>query len=206
MISLQHKFLYIHIPKTAGNAVQNILRDFSEDKVVCLTPYQDGVERFEVRNAQFNIQKHSTLAEYQRELGDTTLTGLFKFCCVRNPWERAISYYFSPHRGAVAWDRQAFIRLLDEIKPITAFLRLDGAKAKNSPAKNADCLMRFERLAQDFHVVCERLGLPKTELPVRNKSARAHFSSYYDAELIELVRQRFEDDIAEFGYDFERRP
>ena len=106
----------------------------------------------------------------------------------------------------MAWDRQAVIRLLDEIKPIAAFLRLDGAEARSSPAKNADGIMRFERLAQDFHVVCERLGLPQTELPVRNKSARAHFSSYYDAELIELVRRRFEDDIAEFGYDFERRP
>src|SRR5262245_48617525 len=191
MISLRHKFLYVHIPKTAGNAVQNILRDYSEDKVVCLTPYQDGVERFEVRNEQFNIQKHSTLSDYQRELGNATLATLFKFCCVRNPWERAISYYFSPHRSTNIWERKAFMAVLDEIKPYTAFLKLDVAGAKKSPFQNVDCIMRFERLEEDFHAVCERLGFPKTELPVRNKSARGHFSTYYDQELVELVRRRY---------------
>src|SRR5262245_20224214 len=99
MISLRHRFLYVHIPKTADNAVQNVLRHYSEDKLVCLSPHQDGVERFEVRNDRYAIQKHSTLSDYERELGGGTLAGLFKFCCIRNPWERAVSYYFSPHRG-----------------------------------------------------------------------------------------------------------
>lgn len=205
MISLRYKFLYVHIPKTAGNAVQNILRHYSEDQVVCLTPYQDGVERFEVRNDQFNIQKHSTLNDYQRELGEATLASLFKFCCVRNPWERAISYYFSPHRGVSVWDRDNFLKLLDEMLPIPAYLKLDGTVAKSSPFQNVDFVMRFERLESDFATVCQRLGLPKQDLAVRNKSARQHFSTYYDADLVEIVRQRFSDEINEFDYRFEDR-
>jgi hypothetical protein len=206
MLSLQRKFLYIHIPKTAGNSVQNVLRHYSEDKVVCLTPYQDGVERFEVRNDRFTLQKHSTLAEYQRELGDATLTGLFKFCCVRNPWERAISFYFSPHRGVTQWDRASFIALLKDMLPATAYLQSAGTPAALSAFENVDCIMRFERLEQDFSEVCERLDIPKPALAVRNKSARAHFSTYYDEELVELVRRRFTEDIAPFGYEFEGKP
>jgi len=212
MISIKYNFLYVHVPKTAGNAVQNVLRLYSEDKVVRLSAYQDGLERFEVRNDRFNIQKHSTLRDYQRELGDGALAGLFKFCCVRNPWERAISFYFSPHRGVAAWDRMAFLRLLDEMLPISAFLQLESAAgpaqarspaASPSPFQNVDFVMRYERLEEDFQTVCRRLGIPVQTLPVRNKSTREHFSQYYDPELVEHVRQRFADEVEFFGYEFD---
>jgi hypothetical protein len=202
MISLKHNFLYVHIPKTAGNAVQNILRHYSEDRIVCVTPLQDGVERFEVRNDQFKIEKHSTLEDYRRELGDAQLARLFKFCCVRNPWERAISFYFSPHRGAVEWDREAFIRLVPKIMPASGFVTLRNSK-KKTPFENVDCVIRYEHLNDDFKEVCTRLGIPAEELPVRNKSTRRHFSEYYDRELTELVRRHFREDIEHFGYTFE---
>ena len=34
MISLARQFLFVHVPKTAGNAIQNKLRAYSEDVVV----------------------------------------------------------------------------------------------------------------------------------------------------------------------------
>jgi hypothetical protein len=203
MISLKHNFLYVHIPKTAGNAVQNILRHYSEDKIVCVTPLQDGVERFEVRNDQFQIEKHSTLEDYRRELGAERLAKLFKFCCVRNPWERAISFFFSPHRGPVEWDRKAFMKLVPRILPASAFVSLPGSTPKRSPFENVDCVIRFERLNEDFREVCQRLRIPEQELPVRNKSERRHFSTYYDPELVELVQKHFHDDIEAFGYTFD---
>jgi hypothetical protein len=203
MLSLRHRFLFIHIPKTAGNALQNVLRQYSEDRIVCLNPYQDGVERFEVRNDRFAIHKHSTLSDYQRELGDATLAGLFKFCCVRNPWERAISYFFSPHRGVTRWDRAGFIRALDEVVPVPVFLRMQGAAGKSSVFDNVDFIMRFERLDADFRQVCQRLNLPAQELAVRNRSTHAPFATYYDAELVEIVRCRFAEEIAYLGYGFD---
>jgi len=205
MLSLQRNFLYLHIPKTAGNSVQNVLRHYSEDKVVCLAPYQDGVERFEVRNDRLSTQKHSTLSDYQRELGNAALKKLFKFCCVRNPWERAVSFYFSPHRGVTRWERHAFIALLPDIRPVTDFLQLPGTPAR-SAFNNVDFIMRFERLEEDFRTVCQRLNLPEPQLAVRNKSARNHFSSYYDNELIELVQRHFADEIDHLGYRWEVAP
>ena len=202
MISLQHKFLYVHIPKTAGNAVQNILRDYSEDKIVCLTPLQDGVERFEVRNDQFKIEKHSTLEDYRRELGEAQLAQLFKFCCVRNPWERAISFFFSPHRGPVEWNRAEFMKLVPKIMPASGFVTLKNSKPKTSPFENVDYVIRFENLNEDFREVCSRLGIPTQELPVRNKSTRRHFSEYYDPELVDVVYRHFRDDVDHFGYKF----
>jgi hypothetical protein len=46
MISFQKRFLFVHIPKTAGNSIQSVLRDYSEDELVALLSEQDGVERF----------------------------------------------------------------------------------------------------------------------------------------------------------------
>ena len=67
MISLQKSFLFVHIPKTAGNSIQSVLRDYSEDQLVALRKEQDGIERFGLRNANYKIKKHSTLSEYHHD-------------------------------------------------------------------------------------------------------------------------------------------
>src|SRR6266446_7630004 len=59
MISFQKRFLFIHIPKTAGNSIQSVLRDYSEDQLVALGSEQDGIERFGLRNPKYKIRKHS---------------------------------------------------------------------------------------------------------------------------------------------------
>jgi hypothetical protein len=42
MISLQKRFLFVHILKTAGNWIQTALRDYSEDQLVALRKEQDA--------------------------------------------------------------------------------------------------------------------------------------------------------------------
>src|SRR5207237_9701060 len=93
MISFQKQFLFVHIPKTAGNSIQSALRDYSEDELVALRGEQDGVERFGLRNPKYKIKKHSTLAEYREALGNEQFGSLCKFTCVRNPLDRVGSYY-----------------------------------------------------------------------------------------------------------------
>jgi Sulfotransferase family len=203
MISFQKRFLFVHIPKTAGNSIQSVLRDYSEDELVALRNEQDGVERFGLRNPKYKIKKHSTLAEYRDALGETEFGNLYKFTCVRNPWDRMISYYFTPTQQKEPWDRKKFGKIVLRALSVADYLRL--AKGERDPFGNVDYVMRFENLTDDFRAVCAALDISPTILPKYNRSNREHYSKYYDEELRELVRERFAAEIERFGYVFEER-
>jgi hypothetical protein len=203
MISFQKGFLFVHVPKTAGNSIQGVLRDYSEDEVVALRKEQDGIERFGVRNPKYKIRKHSTLREYRAALGDEQLGKLYRFTCVRNPWDRMVSYYFTPTQNPAVWDRKKFQSIISKSVSIADYLRLN--ENEQDPFANVDYIMRFENLADDFRIVCNQLDISPVTLPQYNRSTREHYSKYYDDELREFVRTRFAAEIERFGYTFEEQ-
>jgi hypothetical protein len=203
MISFQKSFLFVHIPKTAGNSIQSVLRDYSEDELVALRGEQDGVERFGLRNPKYKVKKHSTLAEYRAALGEEEFANLYKFTCIRNPWDRMVSYYFTPTQKAEAWDRKKFRKIISGAVSVADYLRLD--EDEEDPFGNVDYIMRFENLADDFRKVCDALDISPMKLPQYNRSNREHYSKYYDDDLRELVRVRFATEIERFGYTFDQR-
>jgi len=203
VISFQKQFLFIHIPKTAGNSIQSILRDYSEDQIVALRGGQDGIERFGLRNPRYKVKKHSTLADYRTALGEAEFANLYKFTCVRNPWDRMVSYYFTPRQNMDTWDRKRFRKLISKAVSVADYLRLN--KDDEDPFANVDYIMRFEKLADDFRAVCAALDIQATELPQYNRSTREHYSKYYDNALRKLVRKRFAAEIERFGYTFEEQ-
>ena len=203
MISLQKRFLFVHIPKTAGNSIQSALRNYSEDQLVALRKEQDGIERFGLRNPNYNIKKHSTLAEYRDALGNAQFGNLYKFTCVRNPWDRMVSYYFTPTQSPETWDQKKFRKMIFKAVSVADYLRLDNCE--QDPFANVDYIMRFENLADDFRTVCGTLGISPATLPRYNRSGREHYSKYYDDELRELVCTRFAAEIERLGYTFEEQ-
>jgi hypothetical protein len=203
MISFQKRFLFVHIPKTAGNSIQSALRDYSEDQLVALRKEQDGIERFGLLNPKYKIKKHSTLAEYRDALGHDEFCRLYKFTCVRNPWDRMVSYYFTPTQSPETWDRKKFRKIISKAVSVADYLRLD--QDEEDPFANVDYIIRFENLTDDFRTVCGTLGISPATLPRYNRSSREHYSKYYDEELRHLVRTRFAAEIERFGYAFEER-
>ncbi|HZR05652.1 MAG TPA: sulfotransferase family 2 domain-containing protein [Candidatus Udaeobacter sp.] len=202
MISFQKRFLFVHIPKTAGNSIQSVLRDYSEDELVALRSEQDGVERFGLRNPKYKVKKHSTLTEYRAALGEAEFRNLYKFTCVRNPWDRMISLYFTPTQNMAAWDRKKFRKIISSALSVPDYLRLD--QGEENPFGNVEYIMRFENLEGDFRTVCAALDISPGALPKYNRSNREHYSKYYDEELREVVRERFAAEIECFRYTFER--
>lgn len=217
MISIENKFLFIHIPKTGGNSIQNILRKYSEDKIVSVSSIQDGLERFEVRNDKYDIVKHSTLSQYKKLIEPSIYKNLFKFSTIRNPWDMMVSFYFSPHRGIINWNRDEFKLLIESTSTVRDYVTIESIPEKINrkvglfkiPFKKKaldyeiDFFMKFENLDNDFKKVCEILEISYNQLPHRNKSERKHYSNYYDEELIELVNKKFIEEIKLGEYTFE---
>lgn len=201
MISIQNNFLFIHVPKTGGNSIQNVLKAYSEDDIVILAKHQDGIDRFEVRNKSYDMTKHSTLSHYKSILGPDLYPSLFKFATIRNPWDMMISFYFSPHRGVKEWDRNAFIALLNNVKKIRHYVCSETQSLKID--SELDYLMKFENLDEDFRKVCKNLGILDAFLPKRNQSIKKHYSKYYDVELIEIISAEFKEEIKFGDYRFE---
>jgi hypothetical protein len=122
---------------------------------------------------------------------------------VRNPWDRMVSYYFTPTQSPETWSREKFRGIISKAVSVADYLRLDDGD--EDPFANVDYFMRFENLTDDFRTVCGRLHISPPTLPQLNRSTRAHYSKYYDDALRELVRARFAAEIERFSYTFEEQ-
>ena len=75
-----------------------------------------------------------------------------------------------------------------------------------SGALGLDFLIHYEDLQSDYGSVCERIGLPSSELPslkTKSRQERRHYSTYYDDRTRELVAKMYHRHIEHFGYRFE---
>src|SRR5439155_15349312 len=109
----------------AGNTIKNTMRYYSEEQLVALRKDHDGIERIGLRHPKYNIKKHTTLAEYRDALENEQFRSLYKFSCVRNPWDRMVSYYFTTTQSPETWNRKKFRKMISKIVSVADYLRLD---------------------------------------------------------------------------------
>ena len=200
MISHDHKCIFIHIPKCAGNSIDVF---------------------FTGRH-----QRHGCMLDYEDQLGVAKLSTYFKFTVVRNPWDRIVSY-FSFVKKLIQNENQPSKEMLiseygidftfdDFVKNKLNVLTVGGTKyvnklktanqidwIKNSKNElDIDYICKFENLQYDFNEVCDKIGIPQQQLPHKNKTKHNHYTEYYDDVTREIVANRYAEDIEYFGYKF----
>jgi hypothetical protein len=207
MISILHNWLFIHIQRTAGNSVQSILARYSEDQLVA-GGFRDGTDRFEVRGP-YTAAKHFRMQDYADAVPPEIFAKLFKFTVVRNPWMRAISWYFTPLRWISEgrqprWSADEFRQSLEYMPSMAAMLKV------NEVLCPLDMVLRFETLQSDFTALAVALDLEAgAALPHRNKGVSPEYwLNYYirSPDLVDLVAEHFAEDIQTFGYHLPRVP
>jgi hypothetical protein len=206
MISDKGKFIYIHIPKTAGESVEEALTEnFPDSRIVSNDP-------------DWNILiKHDTFLEHDYSTKES-LDNFFTFSFVRNPWDRMVSHwkYFVETKRSPEMPFDEFVldfhRVLKEAdngywwnpyrKYVFTAPQLDFLVDENQRIA-VDFVGRFETLQEDFDYVCKKLNRNKIKLPHKNKTKRKKYQEYYkNEELISSVAKRYKKDIDYFKYEF----
>lgn len=212
LLSHSHKFLFIHIPKTAGSSITSALAPY------CEHPEQHWYNRM-LRGIGINVnwygplkvrnpRKHTTFKQAEQIYSKAMVNSYFKFAFVRNPWDLMVSYYHyiksrkNHHRS----------RHVNQLKSFKSYLHYEIDRGKVSQSKFicdqhdnmlVDFVGQFENLTEDFLKICTSVGLAGVRLEHKNKSARGHYQEYYDLETRELVARHWERDIDLFKYSFD---
>ena len=178
------------------------MRSHSDDQIISLGAHQDGVEQFQVRNAEHNnLVKHSTIQDYYNALGEDLFT-YRTFINIRNPFDRLVSFYFSPHRGNVHYDRDAFTKFIKTICPIEKYISIKKSLFRKHEIFPNVTFLRFEKLNEDFALLLKELRVKHIELPHRNASNRENYKKYYDEETVNIVSTRYKYEISLGDYKF----
>jgi hypothetical protein len=205
IVSFEHRFVFVAIPKTATHALRAALRPHlgRHDWEQCTLFEQ---KRFPVAPLAELEHGHLTCQQVRPFLLRDFWESSLRFCVVRNPYDRFASScrFLNRHNSrmrddplgtmkATIADPRVMRRLL--LRPQVEFVTdADGSLLVGRVG-------RFETLQRDFDAVCGALGLPATPLARVNHSGEASAPAPYDRELIEAVQAAYARDFERFGYD-----
>jgi len=191
--------------------LQLLLERYSDDRRCKTQPFHDLQERFDVVG-RITQHKHFTTAEYIAWIGVQKFMTMRKIVFVRNPFHRAMSFYFSPFRwlkpGINAGAKPAYeFRKADFLTFINSMPTATSYVSYNNELMDFDLIGRFENFATDSRLALRLCGVPDNELgslPHINTGYDQKLA-FYDDETIDAVRRQFHIDFVNFGYDFDLR-
>lgn len=209
---MNHKYknaLFIRVPKTASTSIKSTCRD-----VMRLQEAQDFFKTRQNKPLYYRTKKYLNVMDRTHEWFNPIQNNIFVFGFVRNPWARAVSSwrFGSPDDN---WNMD-FVNFCRNLKKLEINPKCGVAKNgllihiceqhpflvdKNKNLK-ANYIGRFENLQQDFDIICDKIGIPRQELPHKNKTNHKHYTEYYDDETRQIVAEKFAKDIEYFGYKF----
>ena len=187
MISHKHKFIFVHIPKTGGGSIDDILSlDDAE--------YFTEMKRYHWTAKNWNCNFPNEWDFY------------FKFTFVRNPWDLRVSSYHYGLKQPGRHGRNARNKTFEQyIRTYTPYHKAFRGKHQSHFLGNVsefDFIGRFENLQDDFDIVCDKIEIPMRKLPHIHKTDHTPYWDYYTDETRELIAKLYAKDIETFGYKF----
>lgn len=212
IISPGRKYIFVHIPKTAGTSLALALegRAMKDDIMMGDTPKaKKRRRRLKGVQASGRLWKHSRLCDIEGLVSAADIQSFMTFTLVRNPWDRVVSYYHwlreqSFDHAAVALAKQLefgdFVLHPQTAQSLgaTPF----GSYMRLGPDEVPSLFIRIEDFAKDAQPLFDHLGF-EIELPRVNCSDRqARYQEYYSPQTRQAIAEICQEDVARFGYEF----
>lgn len=216
LVSHKYKFIYIKNKKVAGSSVESFFGRYCLDPSL---PYaytdqiDERIDSFGIigRRLQGKGDKwvsHKTAIEIKKELGEDKFNRYFKFCVIRNPWDKVVSHYF--------W-MSGWAKLYNQPYPtFKEFVKKYNNEAYNWSIHTlfnkpiCNFFIRFENLKEDIKTVCKKLKINDSsvlQLPTHKSTFRPstlHYSKMYDNETKEIIYKKHKKEIKFFKYKFRK--
>lgn len=215
IISRGRKYIFVHIPKTGGTALTLALeaRAMKDDIFVCDTP-KARARKGRLRQLQSagRLWKHSTLSDIDGLVRTEELASMFMLTLVRNPWDRAVSYYHwlrsqnFTHPAVTLAKKLNFSDFLHHPQIQSSFRNRPASAYMRDITGQETCTLylRLEHLDTDISRFEAHLGFRLIPLPRVNASVRtADWRGYYSDADAALLADLCAEDIARFDYGFE---
>jgi hypothetical protein len=228
ILSHKHRFIFLKTNKTAGTSIEIGLSKFCgpDDIITPVWPVDEelrkslgypGAQNYVAPFSQYSARdwlasarymkrrqfyNHMRAREVKRLVPADVWNSYFKFCFVRNPWDRLLSHYYWRCRKEPRPTISEFITSdvpRDLIRRGVDVYMIDGQLA-------VDRVCRYENLAAELEFLEKRLGLPgRIELPRAKASFRGDRRPYREVlspEERDRIAAMFSREIELHGYAF----
>ena len=229
IICHQHRFIFLKTSKTAGTSIEIALSKFCGDGDI-ITPISKpdemirrdlgypGPQNYAAPFWEYNVKdlfrlivknrkkkryyNHIPAERVRQSIPAEIWDTYYKFCFVRNPWDRLVSYYYWFHKGK---DRPTFSEYIKSEVPLTLIKRGYEIYTIDDEVV-VDGVYRYEDLEAAIEDLSVRLNLPSVPVLPNAKSShrtdKRHYREVYTEEEREKVAKLFAKEIQLFQYSF----
>jgi hypothetical protein len=220
LLSIKHRFLFVHIAKTGGTSVRASLQRLRRrDPWYWPMFLCSRFSHLSGHRIATKLPRHAKIVAAKEMLPRDFFDELFKFAFVRNPWDLQVSSFHHIRRERPQYlgghaDFEGFLRWkLDQQRPYQYHLNTSIELQSDYLIDLrgdlvVDFIGRYERLETDFAEACRRIGIARPDLSHKRKATdrQQDYRSYYSDATAELVGEHFRRDIELLGYSFDPEP
>ena len=204
---ITERVTFIRIPKNASTSIYTFFGKAN-------TARNEYLSGDNPKHLNIFESSHQSISDLEQNL-DSEILKKPVLAVVRNPYDRLVSMYFFAKKYDLGkiYDidtsdflefSRGFYRFSKDVNFFHAMPQVDFIEHKE---KGSFTVIRFENLKSDFSEFLEKNGLSVAfdadELELLNGTTHRHYSEYYCAETIDIVKDMWGRDLDRFSYSLE---
>jgi hypothetical protein len=215
MCSINHdkKAIFIHIPKTGGSYIAEILQKYygfknyylqRPDHALFCGGFDKSVDKHENKiHGTLVYYKTSIVLNKIMNMNEEKWNTYFIFTFVRNPYDRIVSGWNYCNKYKIKFDK--FLNINNRANAFDywhVFMSQYRHLINEKALININYIGKFENLENDLKIILNKLEFENIIHNPFIKNSKKHdkYINYYNPEILEKVNKIMKEDFKEFNY------